>query len=197
MQTNLIRKAVWAVVSACVAPVLMVACAPSSFNGTPTTAAQRDKASQETSRLLALVQREAYKVRNDADQLQSYASVPNLYDWQIDGDVLNEARSRVNAMDAALFRLRALSGKTSPLQKKAIDRIAPTIVDLTDTTQLAITSFDRNESHLFTSHLRAYADDMYNQAKLIGNSVEDFQHYSNARQELQQLGQELQIKASS
>ncbi len=197
MQTNLIRKALWAVVSACVAPVLVVACAPPSLKGTPITAAQRDKASQETSRLLELVQREAYKVRKAADQLQSYASEPDLYDWQVDGYVLNQARSRVNAMDAALYRLRALRGNTSPLQQKAIDRIAPTIVDLTDTTQLAITSLNRNEAHLYTSQLKGYAEDMCNQAKLIGNSVGDYRQYSSVRRELRQLKQKLQIQTSS
>ncbi len=197
MQINSIRRALWAVVSACVAPVLLVASAPSSLTGTLTTAAQRGKASQETSRLLAQVQGEAYKVQKDADQLQSYMSEPNLYDWQLDGYVLDQARSRVNAMDATLYRLRALRGETSPLQQKTIDRIAPTLVDLTDTTQLAITSLNRNQPHLYTSHLKAYANDMYSQAKLIASSVSDYRHYSNNRRELRQPKQKLQTKTSS
>lgn len=197
MQINSIRKALWVAVGACVAPVLLAACPPSSFAGTPTTAASRGKVSEETSRLLEQVQVDAYKVQNDADQLHSCMMEPDLYDWQLDGYYLDQARYRVNAMDAMLNQLRENRGKESIVQRKAINRIAPTLVNLTDTTQLAITSLNRNQSHLYASQLKAYAKDMYTQAKLIGSSVGDFQHYSSDQKELRQLKQKLQIKTTS
>ncbi len=195
METSLIRKVLSGVFAFCLAPVLLAARPSSNSAGTATSATPSGK--MEASHLLNHVQAEAYKVQKDADQLHTYLSQPGLYDSQFDGYFLDEARYRVNTMDSALHQLWAMRGKASKTQQKAIDRIAPTVVDLTDTTQLAITSFNRNRPHLYTSQLKAYTEDMYMQAKLIRSSVEEFQRYSNDRRELHQLRQKLHIKRTS
>ncbi len=197
MQTNTIRKVLSLAFAASVAIGLLAACPSSSLASTRMTAAAKRRTPLETSHLLKQVQGEAYKVQKEADQLHSYLSEPGLFDPQLDCDLLDEARSRVNTMDLALHQLWAVRSKASSIQQKAINRIAPTLLDLTDTTQLAIKSFNRNRPHLYTSQLKAYTQDMYMQAKLIGNSVQDFHQYSNDRRELQQLRRKLNNKTAS
>ncbi len=192
MRTNLLRKFIWAVLGIWMGPALLVASPRASLTGP----SSKGKTPEEASYLLKRVEGAAFNVQKDAGELQAYASDPE-YDWQLDGSLLNRIRYRVNAMDAALYQLRKMQGRVSPVQQKAIDRVAPTVVDLSDTTSLAIASFNHNRYHIFTSHLKDYANDLHDQAGLIGNSVQDFQHYAGARKELHHLRRELQLKSNS
>lgn len=193
MRIDMLRKVIGVVAGVCLGPALLMASPRPTLTGTPF----KGKNLQETSYLLKRVEGEAFKVQKDAGELQAYVTQPDLYDWQLDGSLLNRIRSRVNAMDADLYKLRKMQGKVSAVQQKAINRVAPTVVDLSDTTSLAIASFNRNRYHIFTSHLKEYASDLHDQAGLIGNSVEDFQHYARTRRELRHLRRELQMKAVS
>ena len=118
-------------------------------------------------------------------------------DWESDGDLLERVRDRVNEMDKLLSQLRENQAEASPWQQKAIERIAPSVVNLTDTTQAAIVSLNDNQGHPYFSDLAGLASNIYNQASQIARTTGDFEQYANARHEVRQLKQTLGLKGNS
>jgi hypothetical protein len=100
-------------------------------------------------------------------------------------------------MDKLLSQLRENQAEASPWQQKAIERIAPSVVNLTDTTQAAIVSLNDNQGHPYFSDLAGLASNIYNQASQIARTTGDFEQYANARHEVRQLKQTLGLKGNS
>jgi hypothetical protein len=151
----------------------------------------------DASNLLLQIQADAVRVKIDADQLQANVREPFRIDWQIDGGQLNSIRARVNAMEKLLHQLRVNQAETLPWQQKAIQRIAPTVMNLTDTTQDAIVTLNNNKGHIWFSDLEGLAGHMYNEAGLIGQAIGNFEKYASAHHEAQQLQQTLGLKSNS
>jgi hypothetical protein len=151
----------------------------------------------KSTNLLRQVQSDALSVRNNADQLQARLREGFWSDWQSYANLLERMRTRVNAMDKLLFQLRTNESTALPWQRQAIERIAPTIVNLSDTTEGAIVSLNNNKEHVYMSNLPGLAGDMYDQAMRIDQAIADFQKYANARHEAQQLRQTLGLKNNS
>ena len=106
-------------------------------------------------------------------------------------------RNRVNNMDELLSQLRAHESEARSWLQKAIDCIAPTVVNLTDTTQQAIVSLNNNQGRIAFSNLEGLAGDIYAQAGLIRRAIANFEEYANARHEVRQLKQTLGLKGYS
>jgi hypothetical protein len=184
MRINLLYKVVLAAEALCVAPAALPAFPSAGHPGTkPSDGAFPISASN----LLQQVQNDAISVRNNADQLQALTDESFETGWGIDGDLLIRMRARVNEMDKLLTQLRANKAEALPWQQEAIERIAPSVVNLTDTTESAITTLNRDKGHIFMSDLGVLADHMYDEAKLIDQEIGNFEKYANARQKAQQL----------
>lgn len=117
----------------------------------------------------------------------------------MDADVLTNAQAQVDAMDNELCRLRVIRRVTLPWQQKAIDRAAPTVIELTDYVRDAIQNLNNNQ---ITVNIldRSYAQDvdfMYRRANTIAGSIGNFEEYAAARTEIRQLSPKLGMRGTS
>jgi hypothetical protein len=191
MRINFLFKGVLVAATLCVAPAALPASPRASRAGVGSAQSSKGAFANSASNLLQQIQTEALRVKSDASQLQAYTREPFESDWQMDGDVLNRASVHVNAMGRLLHQLRVNQGAALPWQQQAIERIAPTVVNLADTTQDAIVTLNNSRGRIQFSNLEGLADDMYKDASLIGQVIANFEKYASARQEAQQLQQTL------
>lgn len=182
MRINFLYKGVLVAATLCVAPAALPAAPRASQPGARTAGSGQAAFANEASNLLQQIQADALRVGVRADGLQALTREPFLADWREDGGQLTSIRARVNDMDRLLSQLRAKQSQALPWQQQAIDRIAPSLVNLTDTTEDAIVSLNKNQGDIQFSDLEGLAGDMYNQARLIGQAIGNFEKNANARQ---------------
>jgi hypothetical protein len=194
MRINFLYKGVLLAATLCVAPAALPASPRAGQPGPDTAGSGKGAFPVNASNLLQQVQIDAVSVRNNADQLQARLRDSFGNDWEFDSDLLERMRARVNLMDKLLSQLRARQSEALPWQQQAIERIAPSVVNLSDTTQDAIASLDDNKGHIYSSDLGVLTDHMYNEARLIDQVIGDFKKYADASKEAQQLGQTLDLK---
>jgi len=197
MRINVLYKGVLVAATLCVAPAALSAAPRAGQPGADTLQSGKRAFAINASNLLQQVQFDAVSVKDDADQLQSRLLAPYESDGVADGDLLERVRDRVNEMDKLLSQLRENQTAASPWQQKAIDRIAPSVVNLTDTTQAAIISLNDNRGHPYLSNLPSLARDISDRASQIVRATENFERYASARHELRQLEQTLGLKGNS
>jgi len=128
---------------------------------------------EETSNLLQQLESDALTVKNEADHLRALTRDPFVTDWQDDGDQLIQICSRVNDMDNLLAELRTNQSADLPWQQKAIQSIAPAVVNLTNTTEAAVVSLNQNQGEVYQSNLYGLSQDFYNQAGLITKTIRE------------------------
>ena len=133
--------------------------------------------------MLAQMEAQAMQVRSLADTLQSLDREASENFWQYDATVLNQARSHVNDMDGMLCRLQAIRRATDPWERKAIGDIAPSVIELSDSTQDAINYLDEREDALMFPTFTDQAEVMYDKSNRIVNFVNRFQDYKSDRAE--------------
>ena len=164
MQKNSVWRGVLTAAALCVVPALL----PAASSASPAV-----PSSEETSNLLLQLESDAQTVKTVADGLRALTRDPFVTDWQDDGDQLVRIRSRVNNMDKLLAELRTNQSADLPWQQKAIQSIAPTVVNLTDTTQEAVISLNHNQGEVYQSNLYGLSEDLYNQACVITKTIKD------------------------
>lgn len=128
---------------------------------------------EKTSNLLHQLESDAMTVKNVADRLRALTRDPFVTDWQDDGDQLVKIRSQVNDMDKLLAELRTNQPADLPWQRKAIQGIAPSVVNLTDTTEAAVASLNQNQGDVYQSNVYGLSQDLYNQASVITKTIRD------------------------
>jgi hypothetical protein len=194
MRINLLSKGVLLAATLCVAPAAL----PASPRASQPGATEPSKGAMpiNASNLLRQVQMDALSVQDSADQLRLRVGDPSS-DWESEGDLLERVCDRVNEMDKLLSQLRENQAEASPWQQKAIERIAPSVLNLTDTTQAAMVSLNNNQGHPYFSNLPGLTRDIYDRASQIARATGDFERYANARHEVRQLKQTLGLKGNS
>lgn len=197
MRTNFLYKGALLAVTLCIAPAALPASSSASQPGARTAESSKGAFPINASNLLQQVQSDALSVRNNADQLEARLRAPFENDWESDGDLLERVRDRVNEMDKLLYQLRENQAEASPWQREAIERIAPSVVNLTGTAEAAIVSLSDNQGHPYFSNLAGLAGDIYDRASQIARTAGDFEQYANARHEAHQLKQTLGLKGNS
>ncbi|MGD0126849.1 MAG: hypothetical protein ABSF46_15920 [Terriglobia bacterium] len=180
MRVNFLCKGVLTVAMLCVALAALPAFATANQPGAGTLKAGKGAFASDASSLLQQVRNDAHRVRNDADQLEARLREPLLNDWESDGSLLERMRARVNAMDKLLLQLRMNHSKALPWQQQAIERIGPSVVNLTDTTEDAMATLKNNQEHIYASNLGGLADHMYEEAKVIDQAIGDLEKSTNA-----------------
>ena len=98
-------------------------------------------------------------------------------------------------MDRDLRKLERIKGGVAPWQRDAINRVAPSVVELTDYTRSAIHYLNRHQDYLYEPSYRNDANYMYTKANRIVNSVDQFDEYASARREVHHLGTRLGISS--
>jgi hypothetical protein len=179
-----------------VAPALLLA---SCQMRSPAPASDESNTPNEVSALLQEMKTKAIQVRNLADQLETFNRDGELMPWQADAGVLTRAKAQVNDMDSMLYRLRTMRPEALPWQQRAIDRVAPKVVELTDYVQDAIQNLDNNHLtvYIMDNSYTQDADYMYQRANTIAHSIGQFDEYATARTEIQQLSPKLGMKVAS
>ena len=122
---------------------------------------------QQASNLLNRLHDNAFKVRDWADQLQAYDRVPTLVSWEMDADALDHMRTHINRMDRILHRLQTMEGSLPQDQRLEINQIAPPMIELTNTTQIAIQFMRNHEDLIFLPKYTAYLDQMFSEASRV------------------------------
>jgi hypothetical protein len=141
----------------------------------------------EASCLLTQIKDQALEVRNLSDTLYSLDEDGTQNMWQYDASLLQEARTHVNDMDQLLYQLRAIPGMTTFAEKRTLALVAPSVVELTDTTQDAIVYLGEHQDALMFPPYRDDAEVMYNKASRIVNFVNDYQNYVLERAKAREL----------
>jgi hypothetical protein len=157
--------------------------------GPPTAASYTWNFPKEASGLLVQMKTDAMQVRDLADQLQALDLEADLNFWQYDASILQQERSPVNAMDHLLCRLETIRRVTSPQERKAIDRLAPSVIELSDSTQDAIQYLNNHQQALMFPAYTDQAEIMYNKADRIVESVNAYQRYASEQPEEPMTGQ--------
>jgi hypothetical protein len=155
--------------------------------GPPTAASYTWNFPKEASGLLAQMKSQAIQVRSLADTLQSLDREANENFWQSDATILDQARTHVNDMDQMLCRLETIRRVTNPWEKRAIADVAPSVVELSDSTQDAMNYLRGHEQTLMFPAYTNQAEVMYDKSNRIVNFVDRFQNYVSERAEARKL----------
>jgi hypothetical protein len=150
-----------------------------------------DSPKAEAACLLAQVKGQALEVRNLSDTLYSLDEEGTLNNWQYDAPILQRAKADVNSIDQMLYELRTIRGMVSPAEQRAIALVAPSVVELSDTTQDAIVYLGQHEDALMFPPYRDDAEVMYNKANRIVNFVNHYQAYVLERARTREFGSDL------
>jgi TolA-binding protein len=187
MRKEYLRSAVLIAATLIVAPAAMWASPKAGGSVTPSGEPN------DVSLLLEKMRSDAYNVKNQADQLEALLRNGPLNSWQTDATLLTDMADGVNEMNHTLARLRSEESEASPLQQKIIDRVTLSSIELAGTTQAAITTLNDTKSYVYMSSLSALADQMYNEANRVNQTVGNLDKYLRARQEASQFSQKLQL----
>jgi hypothetical protein len=170
---------------------------PACQAGPPTPESYKWNFPKEADSLLQEIQQHAMRARSLAAKLQSFDFDNGENHWQMDAGVLQQIKAQVNPMDHMLCRLRTIKRVALPWQQKEINRIAPAVVELTDTTQFEVSYLNKYHGHLWNPTYTSDATDMYNEANRIVGTVRTFEEYAQASREIRQLRPELGLGAKA
>lgn len=121
--------------------------------------------SKEAAGLLAQIHYDAFQAKYDASYLASFDhGERDLIDWRIDGGFLTQERHWANDMDQKLCRLRIIERVLPGDQQAEIKSVAPSVIEVTDTTQAAIQFVNKHPDQLFEPRYMSLAPALYNEA---------------------------------
>ncbi len=174
-----------------------VAAAPGAASRTvPNIGPNPSPSASKAAFLLQQIQADAFKVRNEADQLESY-NMNEEMDWRTHADRWEMMRDQINHMGQVLQQLEINKADLPPWERKAVDRIRPALLELADNTQSAIEFVNNNHEKLFAPSYSVYAVETRDEAHRIETSVENFEEYAQAKHEVHLLSRRLDLKGNS
>ena len=185
MTLSTLCKAVSLAAAMSIVPGLLAASSTGCQDGSPTPESYTWNFPKEAGTLLQRMQIHADKARDLADHLRAYDR--SDVDWHADSILLEQMRSQVNIMDEELCRLRTIERVALPWQRKAIDRVEPAVLELSDVTEAAIEYLNSNQENLWNPDYIADANYMYKDANRIVNIVGSFNEYAKAMNEIREL----------
>ena len=150
-----------------------------------------------TTSRLEEIRSDALAVQNASGQLQALMRSPGLNDWWYDSYYLMIIRAKVNQMNRMIYQLRNDKAESSFWQYQAVERIAPTTVDMADTTQAAILTLYHNQDRVWFTDLGGLTKDIHNQASVVSHMIGNFEKYGTARQEARLLRKTLDLKGNA
>lgn len=157
--------------------------------GPPTPASYTWNFPGEASSLLAQIKADAVQVSHDADNLQALDRQASLNFWQYDAAILQPERDRINAMDRLLCRLETIRRLSSPAEQKAIDRLAPSVLELSESAREAIHYVNEHQDALMFQPYTMQAGVMYDEANRVVSAVNAYERYAAEQPEAQVVPQ--------
>jgi hypothetical protein len=166
-------------------------CAP----GKPTAASYTWDFKAEASRILESIRLDAAKAHRQAALIKSYD--PLSISWQSHAETLTAIKGAVNDMGRKLCRLEQIRRVVAPWQQQAIDRIAPQITLMANSTEDAINFLNANEGNFWEPAYVRYTDNIAQDSGRVSKSVTNFEEYAKARREETNLEKTLGVKAGA
>lgn len=110
--------------------------------------------------LVSQIHVEAARAQDAAGRLEANALEPEV-GWQVDGNVLGQVKHWANAMDKNLCQLETIQRSLPAAQRNEVNKIAPDVVGVTDSTQSAIWFLGQHQNNLFLRQFEPYAKSIY------------------------------------
>jgi len=145
--------------------------------GAPTALSYHWNFSREAAGLLDQVHTEAYDASSAAARLESFGFEPDTINWQAHASLLSQEKRVVNQMDTQFCRLRSIERVLPASQQTEINRLAPALIELTDSTQNAIQFLSQNEEDLWSRQYEQYAPAMYQEASRVEAATANADRY--------------------
>lgn len=158
----------------------------------PTAASYTWDFHREADTLFNNVQADSWQVKDRAAKLQSFSFHPDM-SWQAHVDQLSQMKKEVNDMGQKLCRLETIRRAVAPWQQKTIDRIAPSVVLMADSTQDAILYVNAHRYDLTSPTYRQYVDNLYAEGSNLTQSAEDAVQYAKVLGEYHELRGEIGV----
>jgi signal transduction histidine kinase len=151
--------------------------------------------SDQVSRILSDAKIQAYQLKEDASQMESFTR--STASWESHADAIDKIKEDVNAMGRLLTRLQENRNSAAAWQQTAIDRVTPVAKELASTTTAAIDRLNKNPRRLNTADYQNYLEAIADSANNLAATVTDFVDYGKARQRLERLANKLELPAGT
>src|SRR5579872_1109610 len=115
--------------------------------------------SPEITKLLADAKTEAYELKADSEDLDSF--VKSKLSWQTHASKIDMIKDHVNTTGKLLAKLKDAEALGSPWQKEAIARIEPLLKELAGNTEATINYLNENKSKVHFPEFRDYVKANY------------------------------------
>lgn len=151
--------------------------------------------SDQVSRILSDARIEAYQLREDASQMETFTR--SNASWESHADAINKIREDVNKMGSLLTKLRDNRNSAAVWQRTAIDRVTPVAKELASNTTAAIDRLTKNPKRLNTPDYQNYLEAIADAADNLAATATDFVDYGKTRQRLERLANKLELPAGT
>jgi len=147
--------------------------------------------SPEITKLLADAKAEAYELKADSEDLNSFVS--SKLSWQSHATKIDMIKDHVNATGKMLAKLKDVEALGSPWQKEAIARIEPLLKELAHNTEATINYLGENKDKIHFPEFRDYVKANYELATDLEALIRDFANYGETKGKLERLRDRLEV----
>jgi len=141
--------------------------------------------SQEITNLLSQAKSEAIELRDDADNMATYAR--SRLSWASFAGKVNEIKEHVNETGKLLAKLEQARATGSLWQQEAIDHITPVLRELAAATESTIDHLNNNKTLVHTRDFREHCSVNYDLAEKLAKLVGDFVDYGETKAKFAEL----------
>lgn len=175
-------------ITSVIGPALFAACCflfPAAIRG----AAPAD--SPEIAKLLADAKSEAYELKADSEDLDSFTK--SKLTWQSHASKIEMIKDHVNASGKLLAKLKDVEALGSPWQQEAIIRIEPLLRELANNTEATIDYLNENKNKVHFQEFRDYVKANYELATDLESLIRDFVNYGETKGKFERLKSKLEV----
>ena len=130
-------------------------------------------------------QQRAYKVRVQADVLQSFLN--NRLSWESHSAQLSELRHHVNQLGKSLVELQAQKGMATAGQAMAIEHAGPHLASVAERLTRALELVREDRNNIRWQEYAEVVDGMHDHARDLHNKIDTILDYENAKVRLDKL----------
>jgi hypothetical protein len=152
--------------------------------------------SEQVSKLLSDAKMQAFQLKEDAEQLESFTRSTTT-DWASHSGAITKIKENVNTMGRLLAKLQENRSGAALWQQTAIDRINPVAKELAANTTAAIEHLNKNPHQLNTANYQNYLEAIADNASNLARTIAEFVDYGKTKQRLDRLVKVLELPAGS
>src|SRR5215471_9341081 len=142
--------------------------------------------SPEITKLLADVKAEAVELKNDSEDLDTFAQ--SRLTWESHARKVEMVKEHINNTGRLLAKLKDVEASGAPWQQTAIQRIEPLLKELAANTEGTIIYLNENRAKIHFPEFRDYVKANYELATDLEALIRDFVNYGEAKEKFERLG---------